>query len=90
MRPGLVLTVAVAVALLGCDGGSSTAWRKYHEAGVAEHDRGKLADAERHLERAVEEGEAAFGPRDLRVARSLVRLGRVRHDLGRFPEAERA
>ena len=51
-------------------------------------DRGDDKGALGHAERALELREAALGPEDLEVARSLVRVGALRRRLGEFHDVE--
>ena len=80
---GVVCFVVMAFASFA----QQTPWEKYSAAGVKAHREGRLLDAEKLFEDALEEAKAS-GAEDARLATSLMNLAHVKKGLGKFDDVE--
>ncbi|CAI7874481.1 unnamed protein product, partial [Closterium sp. NIES-54] len=64
-------------------------WRVFTDRGRELFSQGRLRDAERYLQRAIEEAKAGFGPSDPHVASSCNNLAELYRVMGEWEAAER-
>ena len=83
---GLVLIGGIALWLIYAPN-QGAKWESYITAGQQAYQQADYAEAEKQFEAALKEAEA-FGPDDVRLAKSLNELGLVYKAQGRYADAE--